>query len=270
MVHPLAVYVVEHAISLESRKVYTYLVFDVIALLLVLLFCNFHNPFDKSAYGVILEIDYEVGSKKLCTVLEYALLELHIEVVVIPVSVVLFVVNVLVTDIGNNRFHHSKYLYVYVHTVKHDITLFVDNLSLLVHYVVVSEYVFSYREVSVLHSRLRRLYLTGNKLAYDRGILVHRDCLSYFEHVVAAENSQHIVFHGEIEYRRTGVALTSATASELIVYTARFVAFRSYNSQSAGRYYFLLFCVRILCEKRVIFLVISSCFQYILVIGIGV
>ena len=200
MVHPLAVYVVKHTVAFESRKVYTYLVFDVIALFLILLFCNFHNLFDKSAYGVILEIDYEVGSKKLCTVLEYALLELHIEVVVIPVSVVLFVVNVLVADIGNNRFHHSKYLYVYVHTVKHDITLFVDNLSLLVHYVVVTEYVFSYREVSVLYSCLRGFYLPGDKLAYDRSILVHRNCLRYLQHMVTAENSQHIVFHRQIEY----------------------------------------------------------------------
>ena len=58
-------------------------------------------------------------------------------------------------------------------------------------------------------------------------------CFGNGFHSVAAENTRDVVLHRNVEHRAARVALTSATASQLVVDTSAFVAFRADDAQTA-------------------------------------
>ena len=109
----------------------------------------------------------------------------------------------------------------------------VDDFALLVHHVVEIERAFALLEVALLDALLRRL----------DGMVEQRmlQFLAFFEaetlHDLAmrsrAEDAHQIVFERNEKVRRTGIALARATAAQLAVDAARFVALGADDVQAA-------------------------------------
>ena len=100
-------------------------------------------------------------------------------------------------------------------------------------------------------------YLIGQHLGfYDHAFVAAAQLDDkVFQHI-AAEYSQKIVVRRDIEHGRTRVALTSASAAQLVVNTARFVPFGTYYPESAQSDDLFFFLIRFLLEQVVIFLVV--------------
>ena len=157
-----------------------------------------------------------------------------------------------------------------VDTVEHLISLAVDNGTLLVHYVVVLEDLTAHRVVLALDVALSVLNLTGEHTHGERRVLVDVKHLGDTLHSVAAEQAHEVVLHGEVEHRRADVALTSASAAELIVYAARFVSLGTDNAQAADGDDLFFFLLNLDFVLVVEFLKLLASPQYLGVFGIEV
>ena len=81
-----------------------------------------------------------------------------------------------------------------VHAVEHLLALAVDDLALLVHHVVVFERALAVLEVAGLDARLRVFNRLGERLVFNRRILVEVEALHQVRDALAAKQTQQIVF----------------------------------------------------------------------------
>ena len=120
---------------------------------------------------------------------------------------------------------------------------FIHDLALRVHNVVVLYDVFSYAEVPAFYRFLRVLYRARKHFSGKRGVFVHlKKVVSSFK-PFAAESFGKFVFERNKENRGSRIALTAASAAQLIVYSARFVPFRADYLKTAERGHALFFSV---------------------------
>ena len=122
-------------------------------------------------------------------------------------------------DIFNQVVHHIQNVLLHIVTEKNFAALVVDNLSLLVHYVVVLENVFTDFEVTALNLLLSVFDGLGKHPCSNRFIL-HAELIHDILDSVSTEEPHQIVFQGNEELGLTRVSLTSGTASQLIIYTS--------------------------------------------------
>ena len=92
------------------------------------------------------------------------------------------------------------------------------------------------------HTKHRNFSVRKHVLGYDDVMNTQRSIIYEQRNIVLDDMD----VHQQILAMRTGVSLTSASTSQLIVYTTGFVALRSYNTQTAQFDNFLLFRVRFL------------------------
>ncbi len=109
--------------------------------------------------------------------------------------------------------------------------LFVDDLTLAVHDVVILEQMLADIEILSFHTFLGILDRPGDQPVFDRLSLFHADPVHDGGDSLCAENAQEIVFEGKIEPRRPHVSLPSRTAAELVVDTAALVPLGSEDMQ---------------------------------------
>ena len=121
------------------------------------------------------------------------------------------------------------------------LTLAVDYLTLLVHYIVVLQHVFSYGKVLAFHFLLGVFDLLRDHLRFYGLVFFDAESLYDILHPFTAEKSHEVVFSRDAELCLTRVSLSSRTTSELVVYTSGFVTLSTYDVKAAELYYLLLF-----------------------------
>ena len=104
----------------------------------------------------------------------------------------------------------------------------VDDLALLVHHVVVLEQVLTNVVVVAFDFFLRVLDRLGDPAVLDRQVFFHEAA-----DVDAPEDAHQIVVEREIEAAFARVALAAGATAQLVIDTARFVAFGAQNEQTA-------------------------------------
>ena len=92
-----------------------------------------------------------------------------------------------------HKVHHRLDIPAQVLAVKHLTALFVDDLSLDVHHVVVFQHVFTRLIVAALHGLLRVFDRAGEDLCVDGRVLVDAERLHHVLHPLRAEQAHHIV-----------------------------------------------------------------------------
>src|SRR5690606_1622955 len=108
----------------------------------------------------------------------------------------------------------------------------VDPLPLLVHHLVVFEQVLADFEVVLLALLLGPFDAAAHHLALDGLSLLHAEPSEHIRDPLAGEDPHEIVFERQVEPARTGVTLATATAAELKVDTAGFVALGADNMKA--------------------------------------
>ena len=130
---------------------------------------------------------------------------------------------------------HAADLALQVLAVQHLPSLAVDDLALLVHDVVVFQDVLTGLEVAAFNGFLGLLDGAGEHLGVQRGVLIHLEAVHHAHDALRAEEAHDIVRHGEVEAALAGVALTSASAAELVVDAAGFVPLGAQDEEAAHR-----------------------------------
>ena len=111
----------------------------------------------------------------------------------------------------------------------------VDALALLVHHVVVLEQVLADGEVLRLDLLLRPLDGAAHHPVLDRHALFHAQPLHQAGDAVRPEDAHQVVFEGQVEARRAGVALAAGAAAQLVVDAPGLVALGAEDVQPAQR-----------------------------------
>ena len=209
-------------------------------------------------------------SEKIGVVGQKLTLDFLIEVFIIPLVPVDVGVGKVIDDYVHLVAHHLENLVVRVDAVKHLVALAVDNGTLGVHYVVVFQHLAAHRVVSALDVALGVFNLTGQHTHGKRSILVYPEHFGNAFHSVAAEKTHKFVLHGQIEDRRTDIALTACSSSQLIVDTAGLVTLGADDAQSAPGNDFFFFLIDFCFIFVVEFPELLARFQNFGVVGIVV
>ena len=142
-------------------------------------------------------------------------------------------------DVFNKVVHHGQNVLLHILTKENLAALVIDNLSLLVHYVVVLENVFTDFEVASLYLLLSVFDGLGKHPCGNR-LILHAELIHHILNSVAAEKSHQIIFQRDEELGLTRVSLTSGTTSQLIVNSSGLMPFRTYYAKSAQISHLLL------------------------------
>ena len=114
----------------------------------------------------------------------------------------------------------------------------VNHGTLLVHHVVVFEQVLTNTEVVFLYLLLCTLYTLRNHWTFDALAILKTKSVHDACDTLRCEKAHQLVFERNVEYRRSGVALSSGTSTQLSVYTAAFVPFGTDDGQTASGFHF--------------------------------
>ena len=100
-----------------------------------------------------------------------------------------------------------------VFLIQHLAAFLVDNFALLVHDVVVLQHHLTDVEVAFFHFLLGIFNGTGNDLVFNGLVFFHAQLVHHALDLVGTEQTHQVVFQGQIEPGRTGIALAGATAT---------------------------------------------------------
>ena len=139
--------------------------------------------------------------------------------------------------------YHLMHGIVYVLAHQHLSALTVDDLTHLVHGVVVLQYVFADIEVVRLDPLLRSFDIAAEHLEVEADVLVARKLVHHAAVPVRAEPAHKVVLHGNEEAGRAGVALSARAAAQLVIDSPRLVTLRADNVQTARSDYLLMLLV---------------------------
>ena len=137
----------------------------------------------------------------------------------------------LMADGGGHHVHDDA---LDVHALQHLLALIIDDLTLLVHHVVVLQHRLTGLEVPGLHRGLSLLNGTGQHLVLNGGILVEVHPLHDGVDALTTEQTHEVILQRDIEPGLAGVALTTGTATQLVVDPAGVVALGTHDEQAAG------------------------------------
>ena len=115
----------------------------------------------------------------------------------------------------------------------------VDDITLLVHHVIVLDEAFTNTKVILLYFLLctldrRRDHIVLDHLAFLEAHLVHQA-----SQAVRAEHTHEVVLHTHIEDRTTWITLTTGTTTELTIHTAALMTLSTNDSQTACVFHLL-------------------------------
>ena len=109
----------------------------------------------------------------------------------------------------------------------------VDDITLLVHHVIILNEAFTNTEVILLHFLLRTLDRRRNHIMLNHLALLEAHLIHESSQTIRAEHTHQVIFHADIEHTATWVTLTTRTTTQLTVHTATLVAFGTDDSQTA-------------------------------------
>ena len=171
--------------------------------------------------------------------------------------------------IGNRRGDHLEDRLLHIVTVKHRTALSIDDISLLIHYVVVCDNVLSALEVGILYIFLRTLNRVGQNFCINGGVVGKLQRFGNSQDSLTSEQTHKIVLQGQKEHGFSGIALTARTSSELIIDTSGLVSFGAENEQTARFSHLICLRLDLLFELAVKLGKDCSCFLYVFVVDLG-
>src|SRR5262249_39732856 len=120
------------------------------------------------------------------------------------------------------------------------IALLVNDLALVVGDIVIFQQLLTDIEVARFHLALRGLDRTRHDTGLDRFTFRHLQAVHDGAHTVARKNPQQRIVERQIETRRTRVALTARTTTQLVVDATRLMTLSADNVQAALPHYVLM------------------------------
>ena len=108
----------------------------------------------------------------------------------------------------------------------------IDHLTLRVHHVVVLKKTLTNPEVIFFDLLLCLLYRLRKHIVFEYFALFESHTIHQRSNTIACKKTHQMVFKRDIENRATGVSLTTGTASQLTVYTARLMTLRTNNGKT--------------------------------------
>ena len=118
------------------------------------------------------------------------------------------------------------------------VALGVDEVTLLVHHIVVFNQALADAEVVLLHFLLRTFDGTGNHRVLDHLALLESHTVHDGGDTLGAEHTHQVILQADIEDGATGVSLTTGTSAQLPVHTAALMPLGTDDSQTAGFFHF--------------------------------
>ncbi|MNQ94644.1 hypothetical protein D3C85_1101670 [compost metagenome] len=115
--------------------------------------------------------------------------------------------------------------------------LFIYNLTLLVHHIVILKNDFTHVKVVALNTFLCGFYGTGNQFALNRLIFFHAQTIHHRHNIFSAKTFHQFILEGEVELGGTRVTLTSCTSAQLVIDPSALVTFCTYDMQAASVMY---------------------------------
>ena len=131
-----------------------------------------------------------------------------------------------------NLFYHFHDVFAQICFCQDFFTLSVNNFTLLVHNVVIFQNVFTNVKVTTFNFLLRIFDGFGYEAMFDGFIIFHTKFIHNACNIITAKETHQIVFQGQEEFRGTGVTLTSATTTQLVIDTTAFVTFSTNDVQT--------------------------------------
>ena len=116
----------------------------------------------------------------------------------------------------------------------------IDFLTLVVLNIVKFQQLLTDVVVAAFDLALRTFDHAGQHLRFDRHAVFEFQTIGNRLHAVAAENTQELIFHREVEDGTARVALAARTASELIVDTTGFMTFAADDAQPPRGHHFVM------------------------------
>ena len=140
----------------------------------------------------------------------------------------------LIEDSLSGLVDHIGDIHTYTLTHQGVATFGVDEVTLLVHDVVVFDQSFTNTEVVLLHFLLRPLDRAGDHGVLDHLALLEAHSVHDAGYTLGAEHTHQVVLQRDIEDRRSRVTLTSGTSAQLTVHTTALMALRTDDSETSG------------------------------------
>src|SRR4051794_24725117 len=126
-----------------------------------------------------------------------------------------------------------------IDTIENALAIAVDSLALLVHHLVVLEQILADFEVALFNLLLCRFDAARHHAAFDRLAFFHAKAREQILHPLTGEDPHQVVFKRKIEAAAARIALATATAAELQVDAAGFMALSADDVQAAQVFHFL-------------------------------
>ena len=112
-------------------------------------------------------------------------------------------------------------------------TLRVNNLTLLVHNIVILQDMLTNAEVTCFNLLLRIFDGLGNQAVFNRLIILHAQLIHDASNIITAEQAHQVILQAQEEFGRTGVTLTGATTAQLVINTTAFMTLGTDDMQTA-------------------------------------
>ena len=151
----------------------------------------------------------------------------------IPVVLILIVANQAVYHIFNGIGEHLIDGVTHTLAIQYPAALRVDDLTLLIHNLVILQQILTNTEVVALNLLLSLLDGIGKHLMLNLLIFRHAQGVENAHQTLGSEEAHQIVLQRNVETGFSRISLTSGTSSQLIVNTAGLVALGTDNLQSA-------------------------------------
>lgn len=148
---------------------------------------------------------------------------------------------IVAAGIAHRILCHLQELVVKIDAVQHLSALGIDDVPLLVHYIVVVQDVAASCKVFALQPFLRLFDGAGKDLRVDGLIVGKPETLHHRKDPLRAEQPQQIVLKRKEETGFAGVSLPSRTSAELVVDPPRLVALGADDEKTADLHHLLVF-----------------------------
>jgi hypothetical protein len=137
-------------------------------------------------------------------------------------------------DIGDHTMAHCGNGFRNIVGFQQFVTLLVNDLALVIRYIVVFQQLLADIEVARFDLALRGFQRAGDERMLDRFAFRHFQLIHDGAQTITGKDAQQRIVQTQVETRRTGIALTPGTTTQLVVDTARFVAFGTDDMQTAS------------------------------------
>ena len=128
----------------------------------------------------------------------------------------------------------------HVFSIQYLAALFIDDLSLLIHNLVVFQKILTDTKVIALNFLLSLLYSARQHLMFNLLALFYAQCIEYIHQTLGTKQTHQIIFQGNVKSGLSRVALTSGTSPQLVINPPGFMTLCTNDLQSSGSPCFII------------------------------